>query len=80
MEIGIKVIAEDLQSKEMRHTNTCYFTMVAVDEAGKPIPVPELIPETEKEKERFEFAFQCRQQRFAQQKLYTEQKKDSMSA
>ncbi|MBW8285139.1 MAG: acyl-CoA thioesterase, partial [Rhizobium sp.] len=36
MEIGIRVEAEDIRSGERRHTNSCYFTMVAVDEAGKP--------------------------------------------
>jgi acyl-CoA hydrolase len=31
MEIGIKVVTEDIQRRLMRHTNSCYFTMVAVD-------------------------------------------------
>lgn len=42
MEIGIKVIAENLQNGTQRHTNTCYFTMVALDEHGKPIAIPKL--------------------------------------
>lgn len=42
MEIGIKVIAEDIKSKIVRHTNTCYFTMVAIDDEGKPAEVPQL--------------------------------------
>ena len=36
LEIGVRVIAENLIKGEQRHTNTCYFTMVAVDEQGKP--------------------------------------------
>jgi acyl-CoA hydrolase len=42
MEIGIRVEAEDIRSGERRHTNSCYFTMVAVDAAGKPTSVPKL--------------------------------------
>lgn len=52
MEIGIKVIAEDIRSRVVRHVNSCFFTMVAV-ENGKPIPVPTLEPQTDDEKRRF---------------------------
>ncbi len=44
MEIGIRVEAENIRSGERRHTNSCYFTMVAVDDAGKPLRVPALQP------------------------------------
>ncbi|MGH8549418.1 MAG: acyl-CoA thioesterase [Methylococcales bacterium] len=47
MEIGIKVIAQSLTTGKDRHTNSCYFTMVAKGEDGKSIPVPPLILETE---------------------------------
>jgi acyl-CoA hydrolase len=56
MEIGVKVVAEDLRSKETRHTNSCYFTMVAVDENGKSVIVPPLQLETEAEKRLFQAA------------------------
>ncbi|MDR5868326.1 acyl-CoA thioesterase [Halomonas koreensis] len=56
MEIGIKVVAEDIQNKLIRHTNSCYLTMVAVDEAGKPARVPPLGLETRTQKLRFEKA------------------------
>ena len=56
MEIGIKVVTEDIRNKIVRHTNSCYFTMVAVDDEGKPTPVPKLEPQTEVEKQRFEAA------------------------
>lgn len=52
MEIGIRVEAEDLRTGERRHTNSCYFTMVAVDEEGKPTPVPELALETDVKRRR----------------------------
>jgi acyl-CoA hydrolase len=42
MEVGVKVVAEDIQSHKKRHTNSCYFTMVAVDANGKPTKVPPL--------------------------------------
>ena len=36
MEVGIRVQAENIQNRTIRHTNICYFTMVAVDQYGKP--------------------------------------------
>lgn len=56
MEIGIDIYAEDLLTKIKTHTNTCYFTMVAIDENRKPKPIPQLILETAQDKERFEEA------------------------
>lgn len=47
MEVGIRVVAEDLKSNEMRHCSSCYFTMVAVDNEGKAIAVPKLELETD---------------------------------
>lgn len=58
MEIGIKVIAEDLVGKSLRHTNSCHLTMVALDENRRPKEVPPLVPKTEEEKARFERAKQ----------------------
>jgi acyl-CoA hydrolase len=56
MEVGIKVIAENIRSQEKRHVNSCFFTMVAVDEAGKPTPVPPLRPFTPDERRRYRAA------------------------
>ena len=42
MEVGIKVMTENLQTKEKRHGISCYFTMVAKGEDGKPVRVPPL--------------------------------------
>jgi acyl-CoA hydrolase len=44
MEIGIKVIAEDIRTQVVRHVNSCFFTMVAVDENRSPVAVPPLHP------------------------------------
>jgi acyl-CoA hydrolase len=54
MEIGIKVLAENLTSKESRHAISCYFTMVAKDADGKAAEVPPLKIETELDRRLFE--------------------------
>jgi acyl-CoA hydrolase len=56
MEIGIKVVAEKIRSQAQRHVNSCYFTMVAVDDEGRPIAVPQLKPTNREEEKRFEQA------------------------
>jgi len=56
MEIGIRVLAEDIIGKTTRHAMTCYFTMVAVDAQGQPVAVPPLEVETPKELRRNEGA------------------------
>lgn len=53
MEIGIKVVAENLRTHEKRHTTSCYFTMVALDEDGRKFEVPKLLLESEEEKRYF---------------------------
>jgi acyl-CoA hydrolase len=52
MEVGIKVLAEEIRTQRMRHANSCFFTMVAVDDAGKPTPVPKRVPATADERRR----------------------------
>lgn len=56
MEIGIKVLTEDIRAQVIRHANSCFFTMVAVNEAGKAIAVPPLTPCTPTEQRRFQAA------------------------
>ena len=53
MEIGIRVVAENVRARTERHTNSCYFTMVALGEDGKPVNVPALTPENELEQQRW---------------------------
>lgn len=53
MEVGIKVVTENIRDKLVRHTNSCFFTMVAVDEQGQPVEVPTLQPSTEDAIRRF---------------------------
>ena len=52
MEVGVRVEAENLKTGVRRHTNTAYVSFVAVDRDGRPMVVPELVPESEEEKAR----------------------------
>ncbi len=53
MEVGIRVVTENIQQRMVRHANSCYFTMVAVDADRKPVAVPVLQPETPEQKQRY---------------------------
>jgi len=63
MEIAMEVWAENLRTGERRLCTTSFYTFVAVDADGKTVPVPEIIPETEFEKERYEQAARRREMR-----------------
>ncbi|HUL48428.1 MAG TPA: acyl-CoA thioesterase [Gemmatimonadales bacterium] len=63
MEVGVKVIAENVLTGERRHTNSCYLTFVALDERGEPTAVPPIVPETPDEQRRYERAAQRRASR-----------------
>jgi acyl-CoA hydrolase len=63
MEVFIEVNAEDIPANKKVMTHRAYFTFVAVDQNGKPIEVPEVVPETEEEIEQFEGALRRRQLR-----------------
>ena len=54
LEVGVRVEAENLMTGKIRHTNSAYLTLVALDDNRKPTKVPALIPETAEEKRRFE--------------------------
>lgn len=56
MEIGVKVVTENIRTQVVRHANSCYFTMVALDDSHKPVAVPPLAPATPDELRRFEAA------------------------
>ncbi|MBU1836672.1 acyl-CoA thioesterase [Loktanella salsilacus] len=62
MEIGIRVEAENIRDGTRRHTNSCYFTMVAVDAAGKPFAIPKLAVDTPVRQRRVDAAIRRRQQ------------------
>jgi acyl-CoA hydrolase len=56
LEVGIRVDTENIRDGTRRHTNSSYFTMVAVDDAGNPVAVPPLVPVTELERMRYQAA------------------------
>lgn len=63
MEVGVRVEVEDLRTGTRKHASSAYVTFVAIDESGKPMAVPPVIPETEVEKYRYEQAERRRQYR-----------------
>ena len=63
MEVHIDVWSEDIPSNEKVKSNEAFFTFVAVDQGGRPIDVPELVPETEEEKAMYDGALRRRQLR-----------------
>src|SRR3954469_6106076 len=52
MEVGVRVEAENPRTGEVRHTNTAYLTMVALDDDGRPLEGPPLLVEGEAEERR----------------------------
>jgi acyl-CoA hydrolase len=66
MEVGVRVEAEHPRTGEVRHTNTAYLTMVALDEEGNPTPVPPIAPETPNEQRRMREAELRRANRLAE--------------
>ena len=72
MEIGIKVVAEDIRKQSVRHANSCFFTMVAVDDDGRTTPVPPLEPTTPDEIRRFAAARLRRQLREEMERRHAE--------
>jgi|SRR5690606_5336422 len=63
MEVAIRVWGEDLQAQHKYLSNEAHFTFVSLGSNGKPRAVPDLIPETDKEKEAYEGALRRRQLR-----------------
>ena len=61
MEVVIDVYVEDHRTGAKTKCNEAIYTFVAVDQLGNPIEIPKLIPETKKEKERYDGALRRRQ-------------------
>lgn len=72
MEIGIKVVTENIRERSVRHTNSCFFTMIAVDDNGQSIAVPTLQPANADEQRRFSQAQQRRAIREELEQRYRE--------
>ena len=65
MEVGVRVEAEDLLSGQVTHTNSAYLVFVALDDDGRPIPVPELLPVSAQQREWHAAAQERRRKRLA---------------
>jgi len=65
MEIGVVVTAQKRSGHDSRRANNAYLTFVAIDESGKPVSVPAIIPESPDEIRRFEEALVRRERRLA---------------
>jgi acyl-CoA hydrolase len=63
MEIGVRVDSENPLTGERTHTATAYTTFVALDDHGRPTPVPPLVPSSPEEKRRYEEARKRRESR-----------------
>ncbi|HET9394622.1 MAG TPA: acyl-CoA thioesterase, partial [Nitrospiraceae bacterium] len=63
MEAAVQVLAENPITGEQTHTNTAYLVYVALDDSGRPTPVPQLLAETEDEKQKMEQARERQQRR-----------------
>lgn len=61
MEIYIDVWIEDRESGTRTKANEAIYTFVAVDDTGRPVEVPQIIPETELEKQRYDGALRRKQ-------------------
>jgi acyl-CoA hydrolase len=66
MEVGVRVEAENPRTGEIRHTNTAYLTMVALDEEGRPTEVAPVLAETPEEVRRMREAELRRANRLAE--------------
>lgn len=76
MEIGVKVLTE--HTTEPKHILSAYFTFVALDDRGKPVEVPPVIPENALEKRRYQEADDRRQRR-KREKEEREKKRQEMN-
>jgi acyl-CoA hydrolase len=63
MEVGVLVAMHGLRGSSSRRATYSYLTFVAIDESGRPTPVPPVLPETDDEKRRFEEALRRRELR-----------------
>lgn len=63
MEVGVRVMVEDVGEQRLRHVSSAYLTFVAVSRDGSRLMVPQVVPETEHQKRRYEDAGRRREMR-----------------
>jgi uncharacterized protein (TIGR00369 family) len=68
MEVGVRIEAEDLETGVITHTNSAYLVFVALGDDGKPVPVPQYVPQTADDERRMKAALERRRLRLAARK------------
>jgi acyl-CoA hydrolase len=63
MEVGVKAMVENVPDQKLRHVASAYLTFIALDQSGQPIHVPQITPETDHQKRRFDDAGRRRELR-----------------
>ena len=63
MEVGVKAMVEDVHAGTLRHVSSAYLTFVAVDNKGQRLVLPQIIPETDHQRRRYEDAGRRREMR-----------------
>lgn len=61
MEVGVRVMVENMSTGEKRHTSSAYLTFVGFAPGGEKVVLPQVIAETEEEKRRYEQALERRE-------------------
>lgn len=79
-EVGVKITSENPLTREYHHTGSAYVTMVALDSNGRPTKMPQIKPETEIEKTRYQDAIKRRQARLENKKKILEHHPDQRQA
>lgn len=79
MEVGVRVVAERARGGEARHASTAYLTMVALDDDGRPVPVPTLSARTPEEQQRMREAEMRRTNRLAERAAIERQRQSSVA-
>ena len=75
MEVGVRVMVENMSTGDRRHTSTAYLTFVALGTSGEPVPLPPVVPETDNERRRYDEALLRREARLEVRKRSLESKK-----
>ena len=63
MEVGVKVWVENYHKDTQKHVSSAFLTFVAVDREGRRLPVPQVVPETDEQKRRYDDAGRRRETR-----------------
>lgn len=72
MEVGVRVEAENVATGRKVHTSSAYLVFVAIDDEGKPRPVPPLLPDTDEDRQRQKEARLRREARLARKRAIDE--------